>query len=134
MKGVIVPRKAVQSLIQFIDDSLSGGGSAKPVSVETDENTVRFTLEKASLTTKLIDGAFPDYTRVVPKNNDTLLTAPAASPCSPPSNAHLSLPPQPDQSQAVRLALKKGELTLSANARPSANTKTRWMSGLTPKS
>ena len=46
MKGVIVPRKAVQSLIQFIDDSLSGGGSAKPVSVETDENTVRFTLEK----------------------------------------------------------------------------------------
>ena len=115
MKGVIIPRKAVQTLIPFIDEALAGSDTAPEVAVEADENIVRFTLEKASLTTKLIDGAFPDYTRVVPKNNETLLQVNPQVVLAALKRA-LIIAAQPDQSQAVRLALSQGEMTLSANA------------------
>ena len=115
MKGVIVPRKAVQTVVQFIDGVLASEDASQPVQIEADENTVRFTLAKASLMTKLIDGAFPDYTRVVPKNNETLLKAEPRAFLAGLKRA-LIIAAQPDQSQAVRLALSKGEMTLSANA------------------
>jgi len=46
---------------------------AEPVHVELSRNHARFTIGKTSLTTKLIEGPFPNYEQVLPKNNTKLL-------------------------------------------------------------
>ena len=67
MPGVIVPRKTVGEVQRLID---SGEGE---VAVELSQSKIRFTLGSVVLTSKLIDGTFPDYSRVIPLGNDKLL-------------------------------------------------------------
>ena len=78
MPGVIVPRKAVNEVLRLVDDI---GGD---VAVDLSDSKIRFTFEKTGadgesagqrlvLTSKLIDGAFPDYARVIPRANDKSL-------------------------------------------------------------
>ena len=59
MPGVIAPRKAVGEILKLLED---------PASDVTIEITVkaRFRFGDVTLTTKLIDGTFPDYNRVIP--------------------------------------------------------------------
>nr|MDJ0812453.1 DNA polymerase III subunit beta [Woeseiaceae bacterium] len=65
---VIVPRKGVLELQRL----LSGEGS---VDVELGENHVRIQLEGIRFTSKLIDGRFPEYDRVIPKDSSNELTS-----------------------------------------------------------
>jgi DNA polymerase-3 subunit beta len=67
MPGVIVPRKAVAEVLRLLDDL---GGD---VDVEVSDSKIRFTFKGLVLTSKLIDGAFPDYARVIPRANDKQL-------------------------------------------------------------
>jgi DNA polymerase-3 subunit beta len=62
--GVIVPRKTVDQVRRLLD---AGSG---PVEVQVSPQKIRFEFGAASLTSKVIDGAFPDYVRVIPKGND----------------------------------------------------------------
>jgi DNA polymerase III subunit beta len=57
---VILPRKAVLELVKLLSDS------DDPVKVEVLQNQVRFTFENVVLVSKVIDGKFPDYQRVIP--------------------------------------------------------------------
>ena len=71
MPDVIVPRKAVAELRKLLDESLDGN-----VEVDLSASKIRFTLGGEGgvvLTSKLIDGTFPDYSRVIPTGNDKLL-------------------------------------------------------------
>jgi DNA polymerase III subunit beta len=67
MPGVIVPRKTVGELQRLID------GSASEITIELSQSKIRLSLDGVVLTSKLIDGTFPDYTRVIPLNNDKML-------------------------------------------------------------
>jgi DNA polymerase-3 subunit beta len=67
MPGVIVPRKAVAELIKLIDDAQA------PVEVSLSQAKIRFAVGDVVLTSKLIDGSFPDYARVIPTSNKKLL-------------------------------------------------------------
>jgi DNA polymerase-3 subunit beta len=67
MPGVIIPRKCVGELRKLLDE-VDG-----TVQVSLSESKVRFGLGNAVLTSKLIDGTFPDYSRVIPTANDKLL-------------------------------------------------------------
>jgi DNA polymerase III subunit beta len=67
MPGVIVPRKTVGELQRLIENGES------EVSVELSTNKIRFTIGDVVLTSKLIDGTFPDYARVIPLGNDKKL-------------------------------------------------------------
>ena len=62
--GVIVPRKTIDQVRRLLDD---GSG---PVEVMVSPQKIRFEFGQASLTSKVIDGSFPDYLRVIPKGND----------------------------------------------------------------
>jgi DNA polymerase-3 subunit beta len=64
MPGIIVPRKTVGELQRLIENGES------EISVELSTSKIRFTLGDVMLTSKLIDGTFPDYARVIPLNND----------------------------------------------------------------
>lgn len=65
---VIVPRKGVQELHRLLDEADS------PAQIEIGTNHIRITTDQLRFTSKLIDGRFPDYQRVIPKNADKRLT------------------------------------------------------------
>jgi DNA polymerase-3 subunit beta len=64
MPGVIVPRKTVTEVQRLIEDN------AAEVTVELSSAKIRFSIGNVVLTSKLIDGTFPDYQRVIPTGND----------------------------------------------------------------
>jgi DNA polymerase-3 subunit beta len=64
MPGVIVPRKTVGEVQRLIE---TGEGE---VAIDLSQSKIRFTIGEVVLTSKLIDGTFPDYARVIPTNND----------------------------------------------------------------
>jgi len=103
--GVIVPRKAVGELAKLIEENDGA------VAVALSENKIRFGLGSATLTSKLIDGSFPDYERVIPTGNDKRLTV---------NNDELRQAVDrvstisTEKSRAIKLALSKGKLVLSA--------------------
>jgi DNA polymerase-3 subunit beta len=64
---VIVPRKGVQELHRLLEDK------DEPVQIEIGSNHIRITTSSLRFTSKLIDGRFPDYNRVIPKDADKRL-------------------------------------------------------------
>lgn len=66
---VIVPRKGIMELHRLL------GGVDAPAELEIGTNHVRVKVGDIRLTSKLIDGRFPDYERVLPKGGDKLVTA-----------------------------------------------------------
>jgi DNA polymerase-3 subunit beta len=67
MPGVIVPRKTVGEVQRLIENSDA------EIAIELSQGKIRFTIGDVILTSKLIDGTFPDYARVIPVNNDKTL-------------------------------------------------------------
>jgi DNA polymerase III subunit beta len=67
MPGIIVPRKTVGEVQRLIE---TGEGE---IAIELSAGKIRFTIGNVVLTSKLIDGTFPDYARVIPVNNDKSL-------------------------------------------------------------
>ena len=63
--GVIIPRKTIGEVRKLLDDT-----KAENIDISLSENKVRFALEEVILTSKLIDGTYPDYERVIPTDND----------------------------------------------------------------
>ena len=68
LAGVIVPRKTVAEIRKLLDDTES-----QTVAISLSENKIRFALQDITLTSKLIDGTYPDYERVIPTDNDKVL-------------------------------------------------------------
>jgi len=67
MPGVILPRKAVAELRKLVDEA----GDA--IQIGLSESKIRFNFDHIVLTSKLIDGTFPDYQRVIPQGNDKVV-------------------------------------------------------------
>ena len=67
MPGVIVPRKAVSEIQKLLEDGES------EVTIELSATKIRVATADVVLTSKLIDGTFPDYQRVIPAGNDKRL-------------------------------------------------------------
>lgn len=67
MPGVIVPRKTVNELRKLIEESDGD------VEIALSETRIQFSFGSSVLTSKLIDGTFPDYERVIPADNDKVL-------------------------------------------------------------
>ena len=67
MPGIIVPRKTVLEVVKLIE------GLEGEVEVALSASKIRFAAGSLVLTSKLIDGTFPDYERVIPRHNDKVL-------------------------------------------------------------
>ena len=107
MPGVIVPRKTVGELRKLIDET------GDDIEIALSETKIRFSFDDAVLTSKLIDGSFPDYQRVIPQDNDKQLTVS----CKPFAEAVDRVSAiSSEKSRAVKLALTSGSLTLSASS------------------
>ncbi len=114
MPGVIIPRKTVNELRKLIDEA----GDAIKISLS--ESKVRFSFDHIVLTSKLIDGTFPDYQRVIPANNDKIIEVnPKAFTHAIDRVSTIS----DGKSRAVKIALNGKTMTLSANS-PDAGSAT----------
>jgi DNA polymerase-3 subunit beta len=67
MPGIIVPRKTVNELRKLLDDAEGA------IDVALSDTKIQFSFDGVELTSKLIDGTFPDYQRVIPSGNDKAL-------------------------------------------------------------
>ena len=112
--GVIVPRKTVGEVRKLLDES---DGS---VDIELSDTRIRFAIGNVTLVSKLIDGTFPDYERVIPTGNDKVLNVPARSSPTPSTASRPSRPRSraPSSSRSPRACV-----TLSATS-PDAGSAT----------
>jgi DNA polymerase-3 subunit beta len=107
MPGIIVPRKTVIELRKLVEEG------EEEVQIALGETKIRCAIGEAALTSKLIDGTFPDYDRVIPANNDKILEveckefAEAVDRVSTIST---------ERSRAVKLAIEQGNLVVSATS------------------
>lgn len=107
MPGVIVPRKTVGELRKLLEDASS------PVKVALSDVKVSFTFGNITLTSKLIDGTFPDYNRVIPADNDKVLEVDCKQFAAAVDRvATIST----EKSRAVKLAVSKKGIVVSATS------------------
>lgn len=107
MAGVIVPRKTVGELRKLLDDD------EMQIAVSVSETKIRFATPNITLTSKVIDGTFPDYSRVIPSGNTRKLEVDAAEFAKAVDRVATV---SSERSRAVKLALDEDSLTLSVNA------------------
>ena len=111
MPDVIVPRKAVQELRKLLEESLDGNAE-----IDLSASKIRFTLGGEGgvvLTSKLIDGTFPDYSRVIPTGNDKLLKL---DPKSFYEGVDRVATIATERTRAVKMALDSDKVTLSVTS------------------
>ena len=106
MPGIIIPRKAVGEIQRLLEDP---DGS---VTIELSDTKIRLTLETLVLTSKLIDGTFPDYNRVIPANNDKQLSLERTVFTSAVDRVSTV---SSDRGRAVKLSISNDRLILSVN-------------------
>jgi DNA polymerase-3 subunit beta len=104
MPGVIVPRKTVGEVQRLIEDSEA------EIVVELSQSKIRFTIGDVVLTSKLIDGTFPDYARVIPLGNDKELKVDKAEFEAAVDRVSTV---SSERGRAVKLSVASGRLTLS---------------------
>jgi DNA polymerase-3 subunit beta len=108
MPGVIVPRKTVGELRKLLDDSDGA------IDVSLSDTKIQFGFNGVELTSKLIDGNFPPYERVIPSGNDKSLALEAKE---------FAQSVDRDKTRAVKLNLSKDKVTLSV-VNPESGTAT----------
>ena len=69
LPGIIIPKKTINELSKLLSDI------NEDVIINVDPNKIIFFIGKTTLISKLIDGNFPDYQRVIPQNNNKMLLA-----------------------------------------------------------
>ncbi|MFC3085967.1 DNA polymerase III subunit beta [Tabrizicola soli] len=107
MPGVIVPRKTVGELRKLLDDDEA------TIAVSVSETKVRFATPVITLTSKVIDGTFPDYTRVIPTGNTRRLEVDASEFAKAVDRVATV---SSERSRAVKLSLEEDRLVLSVNS------------------
>jgi len=107
MAGVIVPRKTVNEMRKLLDDDEA------QIAVSVSETKIRFATPAITLTSKVIDGTFPDYTRVIPTGNTRRLEVDAKEFAKA---VDLVATVSSERSRAVKLSLDEDRLILSVNA------------------
>ena len=116
MPDVIVPRKAVAELRKLLEEAMDGA-----VQVDLSASKIRFTLSGEGgvvLTSKLIDGTFPDYSRVIPTGNDKLLEVdPHEFFTAVDRVATIAT----EKTRAVKMGLDKDRVTLSVTSPDNGN-------------
>ncbi len=106
MPGVIIPRKTVHEVHRLLE---ANSGSVK---IGVSESKIRFEIGTVTLTSKLIDGTFPDYGRVIPQSNDKELCVSNAEFMSAVDRVSTIAS---ERGRAVKLAIESGKLTLSVS-------------------
>jgi len=105
-KNVILPRKGVQEMIRFLEDSDA------EVQLQIGANHIRATLKDLTFTSKLIDGRFPDYNRVIPASQSKRVMVPRTAFRETLNRAAIL---SNEKYRGVRFGLGQGLMTITAH-------------------
>ncbi len=108
MPDIIIPRKCIAEIRKLLDES----GDTQ-IQVDLSASKIRFTLDNAILTSKLIDGTFPDYNRVIPTGNDKLLKINAKALYQGVDRVATIAT---EKTRAVKMALEEDKITLTVTS------------------
>lgn len=108
MPGIIIPRKAVGEVLRLTDETVD------TVAVAVSETRASFGFGDRTLTTKLVDGSFPQYERVIPQNNDRELVVDSRSFAD--AVDRVAAVASDRNSCTVKLAIDPGELVVSSSS------------------
>jgi len=104
LPGVIVPRKTVQEARRLLEDA------TEAVDLQVSPAKIRFEFGRASLTSKVIDGSFPDYGRVIPRDNQKVVSIDNALFAAAVDRvATISA----EKSRSVKMAIEPGRIVLT---------------------
>ncbi len=106
MPGIIIPRKTVGELQKLVDDPEAA------VTVEVSDAKIRLTIGDIVMTSKLIDGTFPDYQRVIPTGNDKEMRVDCQTFTTAVDRVSTI---SSERGRAVKLSLTDGQLMLTVN-------------------
>ena len=107
MPGIIIPRKTIVELRKLAEEG------EDEVQIALSETKIRFVVGEATLTSKLIDGTFPDYDRVIPSNNDKTLEVDCKSFAEAVDRVSTI---STEKSRAVKLTIENGNLKVLATS------------------
>ena len=105
MPAVIIPRKTIGELTKLLAES------QEPVQISVSQNQVRFSLGNVILASRLIDGNYPAYERVIPEGNDKFLEVDSSGLITLVDRVAVIF----EKSRGIKLQLKKGVLTVTAS-------------------
>ncbi|MDC9701606.1 MAG: DNA polymerase III subunit beta [Alphaproteobacteria bacterium] len=114
MPGVIIPRKTVNEVIKLLEHQ------DMDAKVEISSTKIRFSLPEVTLTSKLVDGKFPDYEQVIPKGNDKRLIVEKTYFSEAVDRVSII---SSERGRAVKLSLEKNKLTLCVNSPDAGNAR-----------
>jgi len=106
MPGIIIPRKAVGEIQKLVEDPDAA------IHVELSDSKIRMRVGETILTSKLIDGTFPDYNRVIPSGNDKALVMDRGTFASAVDRVSTI---SSERGRAVKLQVSEGQIVLSVN-------------------
>ncbi len=106
MPGIIIPRKTVGEIQKLVEDP------DRTATIEVSDSKIRVSIGDVVLTSKLIDGTFPDYGRVIPQGNDKVLKVGRGEFSDAVDRVSTIAS---ERGRAVKLALSDGRLVLTVN-------------------
>jgi DNA polymerase III subunit beta len=107
MPGIIIPRKAIDEIKKLTE------GANGDVQIALSDSKIRVASGSAVLVSKLIDGTFPDYERVIPVNNDKIMEVDGRAFTKAVDRVSVI---SSEKTRGIRVALAGGKLTLSADS------------------
>ncbi len=107
MPGIIIPRKTIGELRKLLENGV------EKVDVSLSATKIRFRCGDATLTSKLIDGTFPDYERVIPQGNNKIMEVDGKAFAAAVDRVSVI---SSEKSRGIKFVLSQGRLTLSASS------------------
>ncbi len=105
MPGVIIPRKTIGELTKLLSET------SQDITVSVSENQIRFSFGDVILSSRLIDGIFPNYERVIPQDNDKFLEVDSTALTTIVDRVAVIS----EKSRGIKLIMKKGVLMVTAS-------------------
>ena len=106
MPGVIIPRKTIGEVAKLASENM------EDLQISLSTNQIRFRMKEIELSSRLVDGTYPDYEKVIPTNNDKTLEADAKAL----ANVIERVSVVSEKSRGIKLSLRENLLQVSAAA------------------
>ena len=115
--GIIIPKKTVFELRKVLDDADGD------VSVSLNENKIKFSFNNLKIISKVIDGSFPDYTKVIPQNNDKKFKTNNSELKNAIDRVSAVAINEETKSKAIKLTIENNKLNLSVESQSKGSAK-----------
>ncbi len=110
MTGLIIPKKTIMELRRVLDDANGD------INISLNENKIKFTFNQLTIISKVIDGTFPDYTKVIPKNNNKIFATNSNDFKSAIDRVSAVSISEEIKSKAIKLLIESNKLLLSVES------------------